>query len=638
MASSTFPDPSSPSVLLDRFLADRPDGGLQEFDVWAAEQVDLQQSAELTAATRRMLEEWISAAGLLALNKETDQGSAFKAKEREGAREGQAQKALCAGSQVGSFTLSRFIARGGMGQVWEAVDSNLKRTVALKLVLPSRVDRRSMELFAREARAGGRLSHPNLVTTLGYGNDDGLAWIAQELVEGSWTVKDSIDDLRSRDALPKGYYREVAELVASIADGMQAAHDAGVIHRDIKPQNILIGENDRPKVTDFGLARVSDDSFASMTGDIAGTWAYMSPEQVTAKRMGLDHRTDIFSLGVVLYELLTLRRPFDGDTSHETVSMILTEDPPSASTVRSQCPEELAVICAKAMEKSPSRRFSTMGELADDLRRHLRDEPILARPPGVALRALKWSRRHPAISSAGAIAGFALVVVSLLALNLADRTRRLTETSQSLRDLAQVATDRANDSGNDGNDAVRLIDYPGHPALRPKLASVVSASSRLIFALDSTRPIAEGAAILHSILTDGDVVSGWRKTLNAAAAGEKIPILVACAKSDMPKSKNWRRMKIQMRTELERLEKIGGATSASGAGGGNADENKQLGVASSNQDSRLSLATGRGGGLDLDNLGEDIPASLHFLSVGEDMGIDSLEEFVKLGTIPSAGK
>lgn len=199
-------------------------------------------------------------------------------------------------------------------------------------------------------------------------------------------------------------------------------------------------------------------------------------------------------------------------------------------------------------------------------------------------------------------------------------------------------TGRANDSGNDGNEVVRLIDYPGHPALQPKLASVVSASSRLILALDSTRAIAEGAAILHSILTDGDVVSGWRKTLSAAAAGEKIPILVACTKSDVSKSKNWRRMKIQMRTELERLEKIGGATAATGAGGGNADEKKQSGVASSIQVSRLSLATGRGGGLDLDNLGEDIPATLHFLSVGADKGIDSLEEFVKLGIIPSAGK
>ena len=199
-------------------------------------------------------------------------------------------------------------------------------------------------------------------------------------------------------------------------------------------------------------------------------------------------------------------------------------------------------------------------------------------------------------------------------------------------------TDQASDSnGNCDNEAVRLIDYPGHPALRPKLASVVSASSRLIFTLDSTRPIAEGAALLHSILTDGDVVSGWRKTSNPAAGGEKIPILVACTKSDMPKSKNWRRMKIQMRTELERLEKIG-STVATGADGGNTDENMQSGAVSSNQDSRLSLATGRGGGLDLDNLGEDIPATLHFLSVGADKGIEALEEFLQQGIIPTVGK
>jgi len=205
-----------------------------------------------------------------------------------------------------------------------------------------------------------------------------------------------------------------------------------------------------------------------------------------------------------------------------------------------------------------------------------------------------------------------------------------------------AVTDRYNDSASD-NEAVRLIDYPGHPSLRPKLAPVVSISSRIIFFVDSTRPVADGAALLHSILTDGNVAAGWRKMLaggkGTATAAKKIPILLACTKSDVPKSKNWRRMKIQLRSELEKLEKIGGATSvAAGAGGGNADGNMKSGVVSAANNDRLTLAKGKGGGLDLDNLGEDIAATLHFFSVGSDTGMEALEAFVKQGIIPSAEK
>ena len=174
-------------------------------------------------------------------------------------------------------------------------------------------------------------------------------------------------------------------------------------------------------------------------------------------------------------------------------------------------------------------------------------------------------------------------------------------------------------------DSVRLIDYPGHPSLRPKMAPVVSASTRIVVAVDSTRPVADGAALLHSILTDSNVASGWRKTLagrgTATPTAEKIPILVACTKSDVPKSKNWRRMKIQLRSELEKLEKIGGTTAVAATSSG-ADGN------------RLFLAKGKGGGLDLDNLGEDIAATLHFFSVGSGTGMEALEAFVKQGIIP----
>jgi formylglycine-generating enzyme required for sulfatase activity len=309
----------------------------------------------------------------------------------------------------------------------------LRRLVALKFVRPDRLDTRSLERFEREARAGGRLSHPAIVRTLAFDGSSDPAWIAQELVEGSWTLKDFLDELRTEDKTPTGYYRKAAELVATLADGLESAHQAGVIHRDIKPQNILIGPDDAPKLTDFGLARVSDDSFVSVTGDFAGTYYYMSPEQVTAKRVGLDQRTDIFSLGVVLYELLSLRRPFEGDTTHQISQKILWFDPPQPSKIRSQCPRELSVISGKALEKDPDRRFQSMAEFAADLRRHLANQPIHARSPGALLRSLKWARRNPALSSAATVGLLALVLISGLLFEQVRTANRLAQTNAALQ-------------------------------------------------------------------------------------------------------------------------------------------------------------------------------------------------------------
>lgn len=354
------------------------------------------------------------------------------------------------GTRVAHFVLLRQIGRGGMGEVWEAIDETLQRPVALKFVLPERLDFQSLERFEREARAGGRLAHPNVVRTLAFGREGNLAWLAQELVEGSWTLKDFLDDLRSADAVPPDLYRQVAVLIAQVADGIEAAHAAGVIHRDIKPQNILIAPDDTPKLADFGLARVRDDSFASMTGDFAGTLSYMSPEQVTAKRIGLDHRTDIFSLGVVLYELLSLRRPFDGDTTQQISLKILFLEPPEPTKIRSQCPRNLSTICGKALAKDPDRRYRTMGEFAADLRRHLANEPILAQPPGALTKMRLWMRRHPTPSVAIGVGSAALVTISALlvqqyqtARELADSNVELAEQTQRAEAGEREATDNA---------------------------------------------------------------------------------------------------------------------------------------------------------------------------------------------------
>ncbi|MFN9786380.1 MAG: serine/threonine protein kinase [Planctomycetia bacterium] len=313
------------------------------------------------------------------------------------------------------------------------------------------------------------------------------AWIAQELVEGSWTLKDFLDELRAEDRTPEGYYRKAAELLAALADGLEAAHQAGVIHRDIKPQNILIARDDTPKLTDFGLARVSDDSFLSVAHECAGTYAYMSPEQVTEKRFGLDHRTDIFSLGVVLYELLSLRRPFEGDTTHQIGKKILYFEPPEPSKVRSQCPRELSVICGKALEKDPDRRYATMAEFAADVRRHLKDEPILARPPGTLVRVVKWARRNPGPSSAAAVGTAALVVISgllVLANNNADEARQNAEQAQRNAEEAQQKTNDvlSLSAQKDHDDLVAEASklWPAHPEMIPAYEDWLRRASELI--------------------------------------------------------------------------------------------------------------------------------------------------------------
>lgn len=318
------------------------------------------------------------------------------------------------GQVIGDFKLIKLIAQGGMGQVWEANQVSENRKVALKIIKPDRVNSRSLELFAREARAGGRLDHPGIVTMYAHGEAAGIQWIAMELVEGNCTIRNVLDEISVIGKLPADYYRKVAVFLADLVSALQAAHEGGVIHRDLKPQNILITSDEKPKITDFGLARITDESAISRTGDFAGTYHYMSPEQVTAGRIEIDHRTDIFSLGVVFYEMLALRRPFEGDTTHQVYEQIVTQDPPNLLEIRSRVPKELVIICGKALEKRRSHRYQSMREFGLDLNHFLKSEPIKAKAPGMIRRTKKWVYRHPIVSVSSALVAAALVVISFL--------------------------------------------------------------------------------------------------------------------------------------------------------------------------------------------------------------------------------
>jgi len=326
------------------------------------------------------------------------------------------EDSIHAGRLIGDFRLVQRLGSGGMGEVWRAEQISLGgRAVAVKFVRPDRVTQKHLQLFAREARAGGRLAHPGIVTVLAHGESDGLAWIAMELVPGGRTLRDLIERARSLSEVPAAYDREVAALIAEIATAMQIAHDAGVVHRDLKPRNILVTAEGGPKVTDFGMAQISDESALTTPGEIAGgTTLYMSPEQLSGDRSQIDARSDVFALGVVLYELLALQRPFQGDSHAQIAAQILHKDPPDLRTIRSRVPRDLAVIARKALEKERGKRFQTMAELAADLRRFLANEPILARLPTRVERICKWMKRNPGKSSAAAIVVVTFTAIALL--------------------------------------------------------------------------------------------------------------------------------------------------------------------------------------------------------------------------------
>jgi len=426
------------------------------------------------------------------------------------------------GMTLGDFTLVQILGRGGMGEVWEAEQLSLSRRVALKLLLPERVDSKGLDFFAREARAGGRLAHPGIVSIHGTGEDEGLHWIAMELVEEACDLRRSLDAMREEDELPGDYYRHVADFLAQVADALEVAHAAGVIHRDLKPANILVTPDEHPKVSDFGLAKLTDEHSISLAGDLVGTYFYMSPEQVAAKRMGLDHRTDIFSLGVVLYEMLTLVRPFEGDTTEQVAHKILVVDPPPPNELRSKVPRDLAVICGKALEKDPDRRYTTMAELAADLRRHLADEPILARPPGTVERAVKWVRRNPTKSAVAGVAAAALVVISwlgLLAVENADRAQKSAELATS---RAETLEERSRELAEANADLVDERDRADESARRAEEQRAEAETQKLL-AQESAQREAQRAEELQQV---SDFQAEQLSGVDAAAMGLTIRSMV----------------------------------------------------------------------------------------------------------------
>ncbi|MBI1914625.1 MAG: serine/threonine protein kinase [Planctomycetes bacterium] len=405
------------------------------------------------------------------------------------------------GMPLGDFRILREIGRGGMGVVYEAEQLSLGRRIALK-VLPFALtlDPRQLQRFKNEARAAAQLHHPHIVPVYYVGSERGVHFYAMQFIEGQ-SLAEVIQGLRqlagsAREqsrrettgpyvppsgaavadtaAEPVGalatayskntaqFYRAVARLGAQAAEALEHAHECGVIHRDVKPGNLLVDAHGHLWVTDFGLAQFQADTKLTQTGDLLGTLRYMSPEQAGGQRVPLDQGTDVYSLGATLYELLTLRPPFDGADRQTLLQQILRDEPRPPRAVEKSLPAELETIVLKAMAKAPAERYATARDFADDLQRFLEHQPIRARRATAVQRVRKWARRHPSVVVTGVVLCVLTAAGSLLSAEMIRREQAKTqaayEQERQRADLARKAV----------NEMIQLAekDLAGNPHLQ----------------------------------------------------------------------------------------------------------------------------------------------------------------------------
>ena len=306
--------------------------------------------------------------------------------------------------EITGYTVLGVLGRGGMGVVYRAWQQDLNRSVAIKMVHGgAQASPAILARFRVEAEAVARLKHPNLVQIHGIGQQAGSPYLVLELVEG--------DSLAQRLAGTPQPVAMAAGLVETLARAIHAAHQQGVVHRDLTPANVLLTAEGIPKITDFGLAKllIGGGDLRTHTGELLGTPSYMAPEQAASRHHAISAATDVYALGAILYELLTGRPPFKAESPLETSRQVLTDEPLAPSRLRPKLPRNLETICLKCLGKEPAQRYASALELAEDLRRFQEGRSIVARPVGSAERLRKWVKRQPAVAALLAVSGVALV-------------------------------------------------------------------------------------------------------------------------------------------------------------------------------------------------------------------------------------
>src|SRR5947207_2428141 len=312
-------------------------------------------------------------------------------------------------THFGDYELEGEIGRGGQGVVYRARQKSLNRTVALKIiVLGHWATARHLKRFRLEAEAAASLNHPSIVPIHEVGERDGCCYFSMNLIEGG-----QLDEVVRREAIS---IRRAAELIAKLARTVHYAHEHGILHRDIKPGNILLDTEGEPHLTNFGLARlVETESTVTRTLEVLGTPSYMAPEQASGNNVALTSATDIYGLGAGLYHMLTGRPPFAGPTTYETIRLVLQTDPQEPRLLNPKIDRDLSTICLKCLQKDPQRRYASALALAEDLERWLRREPIGARRTGFVTRGKKWLQRNPTtavavVSLAGLVAAVGVII------------------------------------------------------------------------------------------------------------------------------------------------------------------------------------------------------------------------------------
>jgi eukaryotic-like serine/threonine-protein kinase len=344
--------------------------------------------------------------------------------------------------EFGDYQIVEEIGRGGQGVVYRARQKSLNRTVALKVIgLGQWSSTPHLKRFRHEAEAAASLDHPQIVPIYEIGERDGSCYFSMKFVEGG-----RLDDVVKREPMSP---RRAAELLVKIARTVQFAHEHGILHRDIKPGNILLDKNGEPHLTDFGLARlIEQESTITNSFEVLGTPSYMPPEQAMGQAKELTPAADVYSLGAVFYHMLTGEPPFAGGTTYETIRLVLEAEPRNPRTRNAKIDVDLATICLKCLEKDQTRRYQTAAALADDIERWLRHEPIHARRIGVFSRAGKWVRRNPTVTTLAAVIVALAIAIGIISWRTI--AERLPSSGIAVLPFENLSDDKTNASFVDG--------------------------------------------------------------------------------------------------------------------------------------------------------------------------------------------
>jgi TolB-like protein/Flp pilus assembly protein TadD/predicted Ser/Thr protein kinase len=345
--------------------------------------------------------------------------------------------------ELGDYELLEEIGRGGQGVVFRARQKSLNRIVALKVIgLGQWATPAHLKRFRLEAEAAASLDHPCIVPIYEVGERDGQCYFSMKFVEGG-----QLDEVVEHSPIST---RQMAELVAKVARTVHYAHEHGILHRDIKPGNILLDAKGEPQLTDFGLARlVESESTVTRTLEVLGTPSYMAPEQAAGNNANLTAATDVYGLGAVLYQLVTGHSPFAGGTTYETIKLLLESEPRPPRLWNPKIDRDLSTICLKCLEKDPQRRYSSALALAQDLERWLKHEPIQARRVGVAARGKKWLQRNPTVAAVGALSLALITAVGAIVWK-SELFHRTATTGIAVLPFENLSNDREDASFADG--------------------------------------------------------------------------------------------------------------------------------------------------------------------------------------------